>query len=70
MLGTDRVLLGTGNDEVLEPLRKQYNAQHYRLVKFYYECSNLRYLTSLLTVPKLPQVIIFWCSIIEVLYPD
>lgn len=45
----------TGNDEVLEPLRKQYNAQHYRLVKFYYECSNLRYLTSLLTVPKLPQ---------------
>jgi hypothetical protein len=25
------------------------------LVKFYYECSNLRYLTSLITVPKLPQ---------------
>lgn len=29
--------------------------QHYRLLKFYYECSNLRYLTSLITVPKLPQ---------------
>jgi archaellum component FlaC len=39
----------------LEPLRRRYDAQHYRLVKFYYECSNLRYLTSLITVPKLPQ---------------
>jgi huntingtin-interacting protein 1-related protein len=36
-------------------LRGRYDAQHYRLVKFYYECSNLRYLTSLITVPKLPQ---------------
>lgn len=25
------------------------------MVKFYYECSNLRYLTSLITIPKLPQ---------------
>lgn len=24
-------------------------------MKFYYECSNLRYLTSLITIPKLPQ---------------
>ncbi|KAI9851056.1 MAG: sla2 Src-like adaptor 2 [Thelocarpon superellum] len=45
----------TGEDEALEPLRGRYDAQHYRLVKFYYECSNLRYLTSLITVPKLPQ---------------
>ncbi|KAI9740098.1 MAG: sla2 Src-like adaptor 2 [Claussenomyces sp. TS43310] len=45
----------TGDDEALEPLRTRYDAQHYRLVKFYYECSNLRYLTSLITVPKLPQ---------------
>ncbi|KAH8662051.1 ANTH domain-containing protein [Xylariales sp. PMI_506] len=45
----------TGDNEALEPLRERYNAQHYRLVKFYYECSNLRYLTSLITVPKLPQ---------------
>ncbi|KAL2107730.1 hypothetical protein VUR80DRAFT_4826 [Thermomyces stellatus] len=45
----------TGDDEALEPLRERYNAQHYRLVKFYYECSNLRYLTSLITIPKLPQ---------------
>ena len=39
----------------MEPLRARYDGQHYRLVKFYYECSNLRYLTSLITVPKLPQ---------------
>lgn len=45
----------TGDDEALEPLRSRYEAQHYRLTKFYYECSNLRYLTSLITIPKLPQ---------------
>jgi huntingtin-interacting protein 1-related protein len=45
----------TGDDDALEPLRGRYDAQHYRLVKFYYECSNLRYLTSLITIPKLPQ---------------
>ncbi|CAK97115.1 uncharacterized protein An11g10320 [Aspergillus niger] len=45
----------TGDTEALEPLRGRYDAQHYRLVRFYYECSNLRYLTSLITVPKLPQ---------------
>lgn len=39
----------------MEPLRGRYDAQHSRLVRFYYECSNLRYLTSLITVPKLPQ---------------
>ncbi|KAK5000166.1 sla2 Src-like adaptor 2 [Elasticomyces elasticus] len=44
-----------GDDEALSPLRGRYDAQHSRLVKFYYECSNLRYLTSLITVPKLPQ---------------
>ncbi|KAK4200254.1 ANTH domain-containing protein [Triangularia verruculosa] len=45
----------TGDNDALEPLRERYNAQHYRLVKFYYECSNIRYLTSLITIPKLPQ---------------
>lgn len=47
--------VATGDDEALEPLRGRYDAQHYRLVRFYYECSNLRYLTSLITIPKLPQ---------------
>ncbi|KAB8258193.1 ANTH domain-containing protein [Aspergillus pseudonomiae] len=45
----------TGDAEALEPLRGRYDAQHFRLVRFYYECSNLRYLTSLITIPKLPQ---------------
>lgn len=45
----------TGDDDALAPLRQRYGGQHFRLVKFYYECSNLRYLTSLITVPKLPQ---------------
>lgn len=47
--------IATGDNEALEPLRGRYDAQHYRLVRFYYECSNLRYLTSLITVPKLPR---------------
>ncbi|TGO54655.1 hypothetical protein BOTNAR_0262g00110 [Botryotinia narcissicola] len=45
----------TGDEDALAPLREKYDSQHHRLVKFYYECSNLRYLTSLITVPKLPQ---------------
>lgn len=45
----------TGDDEALAPLRDRYDGQHHRLVRFYYECSNLRYLTSLITIPKLPQ---------------
>ena len=36
-------------------MRGRYDTQYYRLLKFYYECSNLRYLTSLISVPKLPQ---------------
>ncbi|KAJ2555057.1 sla2 Src-like adaptor 2 [Coemansia sp. RSA 1933] len=44
-----------GAETALEPLRKRYNGQHYMLRKFYYECSKLRYLTSLISVPKLPQ---------------
>lgn len=41
--------------DALEPLRGRYNAQHYNLRKFYYECSNLKYLTGLINVPKLGQ---------------
>ena len=44
-----------GDDEALEHLRARYNTQHYRLVHFYHECSSLRYLTSLITIPRLPQ---------------
>ncbi|KAF8934712.1 sla2 Src-like adaptor 2 [Haplosporangium gracile] len=45
----------TNDSEGLVLLRQRYNAQHYALIKFYYECSNLKYLTSLISVPKLPQ---------------
>lgn len=49
-------LTGTDDVEALEPLRQRYSAQHYALRKFYYECSNLKYLTGLINVPKLGQV--------------
>ncbi|KAG8954966.1 sla2 Src-like adaptor 2 [Tulasnella sp. 424] len=45
----------TDDRDALEPLRQRYNSQHYSLRKFYYECSNLKYLTGLINVPKLGQ---------------
>ncbi|KAG0364522.1 sla2 Src-like adaptor 2 [Gamsiella multidivaricata] len=45
----------TSDPEGLVLLRQRYNSQHYALLKFYYECSNLQYLTRLISVPKLPQ---------------
>ncbi|OBZ68605.1 Endocytosis protein end4 [Grifola frondosa] len=45
----------TNDTEALEPLRQRFSAQHYALRKFYYECSNLKYLTGLINVPKLGQ---------------
>lgn len=47
------VSIGTDSSEALAPLRQKFNTQHYALLKFYYECSNLKYLTSLINVPKL-----------------
>jgi hypothetical protein len=43
----------TNDIDALEPLRTRFTAQHYSLRKFYYECSNLKYLTGLINVPKL-----------------
>lgn len=48
--------VGTNDPDVLEPLKERYGAQHYGLRKFYYECSNLKYLTGLINVPKLGHV--------------
>ncbi|KAG1754844.1 ANTH domain-containing protein [Suillus paluster] len=45
----------TNDHDALEPLRERFNSQHYNLRKFYYECSNLKYLTGLINVPKLGQ---------------
>ncbi|KAI8819450.1 ANTH domain-containing protein [Fimicolochytrium jonesii] len=44
-----------GSVEVLAPLRDKFKAGHFALFKFYHECSTLKYLTSLITVPRLPQ---------------
>ncbi|KAI5121175.1 hypothetical protein M0805_007172 [Coniferiporia weirii] len=45
----------TDDGDALEPLRQRFSAQHHNLRKFYYECSNLKYLTGLINVPKLGQ---------------
>jgi hypothetical protein len=42
-----------GSVEVLEPLRDSFNSNHYRLARFYEDCMNIRFLTSLIQVPKL-----------------
>lgn len=43
----------TDDHEALEPLRARYASQHRRLADFYYDCSSLKYLTSLITIPVL-----------------
>jgi hypothetical protein len=42
-----------GSTDVLAPLRDKFELAHKRLHMFYNEATNLRYLTSLITVPKL-----------------
>ncbi|KAJ3393053.1 sla2 Src-like adaptor 2 [Entophlyctis sp. JEL0112] len=44
-----------GSVEVLAPLREKFNTGHNALYRFYYDCSGLRYLTSLVTIPKLDR---------------
>ncbi|WVN85953.1 uncharacterized protein L203_101110 [Cryptococcus depauperatus CBS 7841] len=41
----------TDGDGALLPLRERYSAQHFNLRRFYYECSNLKYLTGLINEP-------------------
>ena len=53
---SDGFTKGANDHDALEPLRGRYSSQHYNLRKFYYECSNLKYLTGLINVPKLAQV--------------
>lgn len=45
----------TGSDDALQPLRERYDSQHSRLFEFYADCSSIRYLTSLITIPRLPE---------------
>ncbi|CCH42178.1 Endocytosis protein end4 [Wickerhamomyces ciferrii] len=44
----------TGSEDALQPLRERYDSQHSRLYEFYADCSSIRYLTSLITIPRLP----------------
>ncbi|KXS15498.1 endocytic adaptor protein [Gonapodya prolifera JEL478] len=43
-----------GAVEVLAPLREKFNAAHGHLYNYYFEASNLKYITSIISVPKLP----------------
>ncbi|ODQ44283.1 hypothetical protein PICMEDRAFT_74885 [Pichia membranifaciens NRRL Y-2026] len=40
--------------EALEPLRAKFDEQHDRLCDFYAQCTAVRYLSTLITIPKLP----------------
>ncbi|KAJ3318474.1 sla2 Src-like adaptor 2 [Boothiomyces sp. JEL0866] len=42
-----------GSVEVLGPLRDSFKTHHYELVQFYSDCNQIRYLTSLISIPKL-----------------
>ncbi|CAR23916.1 Sla2p [Lachancea thermotolerans CBS 6340] len=44
----------TGEDGAMEPLHERYVSQHARLFEFYADCSAIKYLTSLIRIPKLP----------------
>ncbi|CCD25712.1 Sla2p NDAI_0F03940 [Naumovozyma dairenensis CBS 421] len=41
-------------DEALKPLEERYALQHARMFEFYADCSSIKYLTTLVTIPKLP----------------
>jgi hypothetical protein len=42
------------SDDLLQPLFSKFNDQHNRLYDFYSQCSSIRYLATLITIPKLP----------------
>lgn len=46
----------TSEPDALLALHERFDKQHARLRRFYYACSNLRYLTALYNVPKLTPV--------------
>ncbi|CCF56243.1 hypothetical protein KAFR_0A08090 [Kazachstania africana CBS 2517] len=49
-----RQLNDAEGDEALQPLKDRYESQHARLFEFYADCSSIKYLTTLVTIPKLP----------------
>ncbi|CAI4049464.1 hypothetical protein SKDZ_14G0860 [Saccharomyces kudriavzevii ZP591] len=49
-----RQLNDAEGDAALQPLKERYELQHARLFEFYADCSSVKYLTTLVTIPKLP----------------
>ncbi|KAJ3310473.1 sla2 Src-like adaptor 2 [Boothiomyces sp. JEL0838] len=47
------LIIVIGSVEVLGPLRDSFKTHHYELVQFYDDCNQIRYLTSLISIPKL-----------------
>ncbi|SCU99398.1 LAME_0G03004g1_1 [Lachancea meyersii CBS 8951] len=45
----------TGEDDALKPLYDRFCEEHYRLFELYADCSAIKYLTSLIKIPKLPS---------------
>ncbi|AQZ19005.1 SLA2 (YNL243W) [Zygosaccharomyces parabailii] len=43
-----------GDTGALDSLLQKYDTQHNRLFEFYADCSSIKFLTSLITLPKLP----------------
>lgn len=41
-------------DAALQPLIEKYDLQHARLFEFYADCSSIKFLTTMVTIPKLP----------------
>nr|BAX02938.1 transmembrane actin-binding protein [Zygosaccharomyces rouxii] len=51
-----RALYGQlGDTEALDAILARHDSQHDRLFEFYADCSSIKYLTSLITLPKLPS---------------
>ncbi|SCU95584.1 LAMI_0F02960g1_1 [Lachancea mirantina] len=44
----------TGEEGAMAPLMERYGRQHFRLFEFYADCSSIKFLTSLIKIPKLP----------------
>lgn len=42
-----------GNDELLTALFERFNSQHFYLREFYADCQAIKFLTSLITIPKI-----------------
>lgn len=44
-----------GNDEALSALFERFNSQHFYLREFYADCQAIKFLTSLITIPRVPH---------------